>query len=126
MASGTIKAGTLSIEEGGTGAITWSDAAEAINFLAGTTVAGPSVDLDSTLLSVVRARTNSTTNTGLYNAIGSNFAYVIQIFYSADPGSKGTENARLQIAFPYRGTDKKMAWRTYQSGWGSWHVITAS
>lgn len=67
--------------------------------------------------------TNASYNTSLYNALGSTFAYVIQIFY----GTPSATSNHLQIAFPYTATIGKMAFRVYSNNaWGSWHVLTAS
>lgn len=126
MASTTIPSPVTPIERGGTGATDWKTAANTLGFLAGNVTSGVDTNFDTALDTVMKGRTNDNYNTDLATAIESNFAYVIQIYYFDGPAERTATSTRLQIAFPYRNSDTKIAWRTYVNGWGSWHVVSAT
>ena len=80
--------------------------------------AGGNIDIDTMTNPTALVQTNASVNASLYNAIGSSYAYVIQLFY----GGLSASRNHIQIAFPY-GDTTKMAWRVYSSGWKSWQVV---
>lgn len=129
MASGTIKAGVTPISEGGTGSIDWQSALLNLGSFPDTAQLQNTTlnsDVDNATLPLIRVRTNASYNSQLSNLLGTSFAYILQFFYSAEPGNQTATATRIQIALPYDKSTNKIAWRTYANGWGSWHVLTGS
>lgn len=65
--------------------------------------------------------TTSEVNSELYNIIGSNWTYVLSLFY----GTRTNTSRRVQLAFNYSSSESRMAMRHYMAtGWTPWKSIT--
>ena len=79
---------------------------------------GSNLDVDTMTNPTALVRLTSSVNTSLYNALGTGYAYVMQLFYEA----QGATRNHVQIAYKYN-DNTKFAWRVYYNGWQSWHVV---